>query len=259
MNGMEGIESATMQSCEKYAHNRDLLALAQGEDKASSEEATRRLIELNLGLVRSLALRFRDRGTEQEDLIQIGIIGMIKAIRSFDLARETAFSTYAVPLIIGEIRRHLRDDGPIKVSRYHRKLGLELMNARGRLLAQRGYEPGIEELAATCGVSAEEAAVAIDAVSPVASLSDTVGDEDSHLTLESRIADESNDIERISERIALGQAISRMPELWRKIVLLRYYRNMTQQETAEVLGLSQVKVSREEKKIMAFLKQELVG
>ena len=248
-----------MQVGDKYAKNRELIAIAQEGDTEDSQAATEQLIDLNMGLVRSLAMRFRDRGTELEDLLQIGTIGMIKAIRSFDLSRETTFSTYAVPLIIGEIRRHLRDDGLIKVSRYHRKLGLELMNARGRILAQRGYEPGIEELAAACEVSPEDAAVAIDAISPVASLSESVGTDESHLTLESRIADDSNEIERISENIALGQAIARMPELWKKIVLLRYYRNMTQQQTADCLGLSQVKVSREEKKIMIFLRGELVG
>lgn len=259
MNGAEGVETNTMQSCDKYARNRELIRQAQSEDNAMSLEATEELIDLNLGLVRSLAARFRDRGTELEDLIQIGTIGMIKAIRSFDLSRETTFSTYAVPLIIGEIRRHLRDDGLIKVSRYHKRLGLELMNARSRIVTERGYEPRIDELAALCEVSPEDAAIAMDAISPVASLSEVVGGDDSNLTLESRIADDDNEIERVSDSIALGQAISHMPELWKKIVLLRYYRNMTQQETANILGLSQVKVSREEKKIMTFLRGELVG
>lgn len=248
-----------MQTYDKYAKNKELIATAQGDREKEALAATEELIRNNQGLVRSLALRFKDRGTEVEDLIQIGTIGMIKAIRSFDLSRDTAFSTYAVPLIVGEIRRHLRDDGPVKVSRYHRKLGMELMNARNRLVTQNGYEPRIEELAQLCGVSAEEAAVAMDAISPVASLSDVVCGDDSGLTLESRIADEDDQIGRISDRIALGQAIARMPELWRKIVLLRYYRNMTQQETADCLGLSQVKVSREEKKIMTFLRSELAG
>ena len=192
-----------------------------------------------------------------EDLLQIGTIGMIKAIRSFELERETTFSTYAVPLIIGEIRRHLRDDGLIKVSRYHKKLGMELMNARNKIIGEDGREPKIEELAAICGVSPEDAAVALDAASPVMSLSSTVNSEDTALTLESRLADEDNEIEKTSDRIALSQAISKMPPSWRQIVILRYYKNMTQQETADVLGISQVKVSREEKKIMAFLKDEL--
>ena len=259
MKGMKGNENSTMQVCEKYAQNRELIKMAQGEDQVKSLAATERLVELNMGLVRSLAARFRDRGTEMEDLIQIGTIGMIKAIRSFELSRDTTFSTYAVPLIIGEIRRHLRDDGLIKVSRYHRKLGLELANVRNRIVTQRGYDPRIEELAEACGVGVEEAAVALEAISPVTSLSEVVGGEDSNLTLESRLADDDNEIERTADRIALGQAISHMPEMWQKIVLLRYYRNMTQQETADALGLSQVKVSREEKKIMAFLRGELVG
>ncbi len=244
---------------EKYARNKELIEIAQSEEEARSLAATEELICNNMGLVRSIAMRFRDRGTELEDLIQIGIIGMIKAIRSFETERETTFSTYAVPLIIGEIRRHLRDDGLIKVSRSQRKLGLELLNVRNKILATDGREPKLDELAILCGVSAEEAAVAIDAITPVSSLSESIGNDDGTLTLECRIADEDNEMERLSDSIALGQAVSKLPALWKKIVLLRYYRNLTQQETATRLGLSQVKVSREEKKIMAFLKTELTG
>ena len=249
----------SMSTLDKYARNKELLFWAQGLDPVNSLRATEELIRNNMGLVRSIALRFRDRGTELEDLIQIGIIGMMKAIRSFDMERDTAFSTYAVPLIIGEIRRHLRDDGLIKVSRIQRKLGVELMKARNRILSTDGREPSIEELASLCGVEIEEAAMALDAISPVTSLSESIGDGDTQLTLESRIADEENDIERLSDSIALGQAIEKLPTVWKKILILRYFKNMTQQETASLLGLSQVKVSREEKKIMAFLRQELVG
>ena len=193
-----------------------------------------------------------------EDLIQIGTIGMIKAIRSFDLARGTTFSTYAVPLIVGEIRRHLRDDGMIKVSRTYRRIGVALMNAQNRIRSEEGRDPTIGELAELCGVSPEEAAISLDAIAPVSSLSDTVYGEEG-VTLEGTIADEDNDIEKMSDKIALNQAISRMQPLWQKIVLLRYYRDMTQQQTADRLGLSQVKVSREEKKIMAFLREQLVN
>lgn len=247
-----------MQPCDKYSGNRELIFIAQGEDETAALDATEALIRINLGLVRSIAMRFKDRGVDMEDLIQIGTIGMIKAIRSFELERETTFSTYAVPLIIGEIRRHLRDDGLIKISRYHKKLGMELMNARNKIVSEDGREPQIEELAALCGVTPEDAAVAMDAASPVMSLSATIAD-DNTLTLESRIADNDNEIEKMSDRIALSQAISKMPPIWRQIVVLRYYKNMPQQETANCLGLSQVKVSREEKKIMAFLREELVG
>ena len=247
------------QTAEKYAKNRELIRVAQRGLDAPSLAATEELICNNMGLVRSIALRFQDRGTELEDLIQIGIVGMIKAIRSFDLSRETTFSTYAVPLIIGEIRRHLRDDGLIKISRGQRKLGMELMNVRNRILTVEGRDPRIDELAMLCGVTTEEAAIAIDAVAPVSSLSESIGNEDGGLTLESRIADEENEAERLSDSIALEEALGKLPPLWKKIVLLRYYRNLTQQETAARLGLSQVKVSREEKKIMAFLREELAG
>lgn len=259
MNPIDEAMDMSATSGEKYARNRELIRLAQSNNEKESLSATEELIRNNMGLVRSIAVRFRDRGTEIEDLIQIGTIGMIKAIRSFELERETTFSTYAVPLIIGEIRRHLRDDGPIKISRIQRRLGMELMKARNRILTGDGREPGIDELAASCGVSVEEAAMALDAISPITSLSESIGNDETSLTMESRLADDENDIERLSERIALGQAISKLPPLWKKILILRYFRNMTQQETADFLGLSQVKVSREEKKIMEFLRVELVG
>ena len=238
----------------RYASNLQLIMRAQAEDETAMEE----LVTLNMGLVRSLAIRFRDRGTEMEDLIQIGTIGMIKAIRSFDLSRGTTFSTYAVPLIVGEIRRHLRDDGMIKVSRTYRRIGVALMNAQSRIQSEEGRDPTIGELAELCGISPEEAAIALDAIAPVSSLSETVYGEEG-ITLEGTIADEDNDIEKMSDKIALNQAIARMQPLWQKIVLLRYYRDLTQQQTADRLGLSQVKVSREEKKIMAFLREQLAN
>ena len=242
------------QDEKRYASNARLIEEAQAGDEAAME----RLVVLNMGLVRSLAVRFKDRGTEMEDLIQIGTIGMIKAIRSFDLSRGTTFSTYAVPLIVGEIRRHLRDDGMIKVSRTYRRIGVALMNAQNRIRSEEGRDPTVGELAELCGVSPEEAAISLDAIAPVSSLSETVYGEEG-ITLEGTIADEDNDIEKMSDKIALNQAISRMQPLWQKIVLLRYYRDMTQQQTADRLGLSQVKVSREEKKIMAFLREQLAN
>lgn len=248
------VELTEGQEDSRYSSNTQLIGQAQ----AGNEEALERLVVQNMGLVRSLALRFRDRGTEMEDLIQIGTIGMIKAIRSFDLSRGTAFSTYAVPLIVGEIRRHLRDDGMIKISRTYRRIGVVLMNAQSRIQSEEGRDPTIGELAELCGISPEEAAIALDAIAPVSSLSETVYGEEG-ITLEGTIADEDNDIEKMSDKIALNQAISRMQPLWQKIVLLRYYRDLTQQQTADRLGLSQVKVSREEKKIMAFLREQLAN
>ncbi len=239
---------------ERFIRNRELIYRAQNGD----EGATETLIVENVALVKSIALKFRDRGTEFEDLMQIGTIGMIKAIRSFDIERGTAFSTYAVPLIVGEIRRHLRDDGLIRVSRGYKRTGMIIMREKNRIMTEEGREAGIGELAAAAGVSIEDAAVAIDAVSPVASLSDNVYGEDSR-TLDSVIPDResADELENLNDRISLTQAISKMPPEWRKIVLLRYYRDMTQQQVANLMGLSQVKISREEKKIMSFLRNEM--
>ena len=240
-----------------YSYNRELIEVAQSGDTEEAEYACAELVRVNTGLVRSIAIRFRDRGVDYEDLMQIGTLGLLKAIRSFDLERGTCFSTYAVPLIFGELRRHMRDEGPIKVGRYYKKLGAILMNERNRILSEEGREARIEELAALCSVRVEEAATAIDAISPVVSLSDNVFGEEG-MTLENTIPDEEalSDMERLCDRIALGQAVSKMPELWQKIVLLRYYREMTQQQTASNLGLTQVKVSREEKKIFEFLRKQ---
>lgn len=239
---------------ERYLRNRELILAAQSGD----DKATETLIVENTALVKSIALKFRDRGTEFEDLMQIGTIGMIKAIRSFEMDRGTAFSTYAVPLIVGEIRRHLRDDGLIRVSRGYKRTGIAIMREKNRIMVEEGRDAGVGELADAVGVSVEEAAIAIDAVSPVSSLSDNVFGEDSK-TLDSVIPDRAaaDELENLNDRISLGQAINKMPQEWRKIVLLRYYRDMTQQQVANMLGLSQVKVSREEKKIMSFLRGEL--
>ena len=248
------IENTVAQ--ERIEKNRELLILAAQGD----ERATEQLVVDNMPLVRSVAIKFKDRGTEYEDLVQIGTIGMLKAIRSFDVERGTAFSTYAVPLIVGEIRKHLRDDGPIKVGREYKRMGAALLGERNRIMASTGRDPSISELAVRCGVSAEDAAVALDAVAPVSSLSETVYD-DGGLTLEGTLPDQdsADETERMLDKLALSQAISRLDPLWRKIVLLRYWRNMTQQQVATALGLSQVKVSREEKKIMERLRELLGG
>lgn len=239
---------------ERYLRNRDLIRRAKEGDEAACET----LVIENTALVKSIALKFRDRGTELEDLMQIGTIGMLKAIRSFDMERGTAFSTYAVPLIVGEIRRHLRDDGLIRVSRGYKRTGIAIMREKNRIMTEEGREAGVSELAEIVGVSVEEAAISLDAVSPITSLSDNVYGEDSK-TYDAMIPDRAaaDEFENINDRIALGLAIAKMPPDWRKIVLLRYYRDMTQQEVANLMGLSQVKVSREEKKIITFLRSEM--
>ena len=190
--------------------------------------------------------------------MQIGTMGMIKAIHSFDMSRGTAFSTYAVPLIVGEIRRHLRDDGLIRVSRSTRHVGMLLMRERARIATEEGREATVSELAANLGMSVEEAAMALEAMAPVSSLSDNAYGEDSP-ELGAVIPDraEADDMAGRMDKIALAQVIAQLPPAWRKIILLRYYRNMTQQQVADLMGLTQVKVSREEKKIMAFMRERL--
>lgn len=236
----------------KYAENLILLAKAQSGDEHATEELMRR----NAGLVQSIAVKFCGRGTEFEDLVQIGNIGMLKAIRSFDAARGCVFSTYAVPLIFGEIRRFLRDDGLIKVSRPQKKLGAMLMRAKEEYITKNGASPHIDEIAAACGVSPEEAAAALSAVSPTMSLSEPLCGEGENFTLENTLCEEDGN-EKMLEKITLAEALAKLPELWRRIVLLRYFKDLSQQSTAEILGLSQVKVSREEKKLIEFLRREL--
>ena len=248
-----------MEENSRQSRHYALIATAQSGDKPAADAATEALLKENMGLVRGAAHRFRERGVEYEDLLQIGTIGMLRAIRSFDLSRGLAFSTYAVPLIVGEIRRHLRDDGLIRVSRNYKKLCMELCNKRAEILSREGREASIGELASLCGVSREEAAVAMASATPVTSLSDPAFEEDKG-ELSERLVDEESlhESEVLNDKIALREAIGRMPPLWRKILLLRYYRDRTQQQTADALGLTQVKVSREEKKILEFLRGELI-
>jgi RNA polymerase sporulation-specific sigma factor len=251
-------EISTGNSPTDFSDNIELIAIAQSDDGESARAvaATTRLIENNTGLVKKIALRFVGRGVEIEDLEQIGTIGMIKAIRSFDASRGTCFSTYAVPLIFGEIRRHMRDEGPIKIGRYYKRLGAAAVNYKNRVLADEGREVRVSEIADVLGVSAEEVAVAMGATSPIASLSDSAyGDEDG-VTLESTLADE-DEVQSMVDRLALAEAIKTMPKTWRQIVTFRYYRGMTQQEVARLLGITQVKVSREEKKILEYLREKL--
>lgn len=249
-------EKAEVSSSDRFLRNRELVKLAHDGD----EEALEILVNENIPLVRSVAHKFKDRGCEFEDLMQIGTIGMIKAVRSFEFDRGTAFSTYAVPLIVGEIRRHLRDDGPIKVSRSYKRVGVMLMREKTRIMSEEGREAGIAELASIVGVSIEEAGMAIDATSPISSLYECAYGEDSQ-TYGEIIPDraDADEFERLNDKIALSQAINKMPPEWRKIVLLRYYRNMTQMQVASALGMTQVKVSREEKKIMNFLRNQMLG
>ncbi len=240
-----------MDTQKKYADNAALLQKSLGGDKT----ATEKLVINNAGLVRGIAMRFVGRGTDLEDLLQIGNMGLIKAIRTFDPGRECAFSTYAVPLIFGEIRRHLRDDGLIKVSRTQKRLAAVLAEEREKA-AKAGENLRIEELAKRAGVSVGEAVSAMESALPVRSLTEPVWGEDEGVTLDAVLTDEDEG-ERTFDKLALSMSIDKLPPLQRRIILLRYYRDLSQQETADILGLTQVKISREEKKCLTFLRREL--
>ena len=238
------------ESSDYKASNAALLARLRAGD-AAAEEA---LLIRNRPLVLGIAGRFPTRYCEREDLVQMGMMGLLRAIRSFDPAKGCALSTYAVPLIAGEIRRFLRDDGAIKVSRAQKSLAARLLLEKERIEGE-GRCATLAELADACGVSKEDAAAAEAAAMPILSFSDPVG-ERGDTTLGSVIADENEEELRV-DRLALSMAMEKLSPLSRKILLLRYYRDLSQEATARALGLSQVKVSREEKKILAFLRTEL--
>ncbi len=230
-----------------YSDNSALAIKAKNGDA----EALAKLVSQNGGLVRSIALRFTGRGTDTEDLIQIGTLGFIKAVRCFDESYKTALSTYAVPLIVGEIKRFLRDDGTVKVSRSAKRNYAVLLHKRDEIIASGGSEPTVSALAAMCGISEEDAVFALGAGSAVVSL-DTAKDDDEP-TLAELIG--KDDTDAMIEKIALRDEIKKLPEMWRQIVALRFYKGLSQTKAAEILGLSQVKISREEQKIFTALRK----
>lgn len=234
-----------------YDENLTLLQAYREGDLQSGE----RLAELNAPLVYSIAGRFSGRGADMSDLVESGTLGLVKAMKTFDFSHGCAFSTYAVPLIFGEIRRFLRDDGIIKVSREEKRLSALLCAERERRLSA-GEDADIASVAAAVGISREDAASALFASSPVRSLDEAAFDDDEGSTLGSMICDEDAE-SRQFDRFALRMAIEKLSEPQRRLIILRYFRDLSQTETAKILGLTQVKVSREEKKIMDILRKEL--
>lgn len=231
-------------------HTRALLQAAQKGDRAACGQ----LVEENQGLIWSLVHRYARKGMDSEDLYQLGCLGFLKAVQGFDLDYGTQFSTYAVPKIAGEIRRFLRDDGMIRVGRGKREQALRLHKAREDLQAQLGRDPALSELARATGMTPEEIAAADLAAAAVISLQAESGE--TGLALEMVVGSESPE-EGMVETVALRTAIDRLPERERKLILLRYYKGLTQDKTARVLGISQVQVSRLEKKCLQILRREL--
>jgi len=228
----------------------DLIRQAQAGDR----EAGELLVQENAGLIWSVARRFLGRGTDGDDLYQLGCLGFIKAVEGFDLNFGTQFSTYAVPKIAGEIRRFLRDDGAVKVSRGLKEQAATIHMARQDLVNTLGREPTIQEISDKTGFSPEEIAMAETATAATESIHRQMGEEG--FSLESILTDTESE-ERLLEKISLRQAIERLPERERMVIQLRYFHAMTQDRVSKVLGVSQVQVSRIEKKALMKLKELL--
>ena len=227
-----------------------LLQAARSGDSGACEQV---LLENN-GLIWSVVRRYYGRGVEPDDLYQLGCLGFLKAVQGFDPEYGTQFSTYAVPKSAGEIRRFLRDDGPVTVSRGLKERGAGLRAVRGRLSVQLGREPTLSELAEETGLTPEEIAAADTAAEPVISLQSETGE--GGLTLEGMLTSGGEE-EGLVERITLRSAIAGLPEREQQVLVLRYYRGMTQMNTARVLGVSQVQVSRLERRALERLRCEM--
>ena len=226
----------------------ELIRLAQKGDRGACEQ----LINENSGLIWSVARRFIGRGTETDDLYQLGCLGFLKAVEGFDLEFGTQFSTYAVPKISGEIRRFLRDDGTLKVSRSLKEQAASIRSVRSKLTTLLGREPTIQELSDQTGFSPEEIAMAETATAATESIHQETGEDG--FCLENVLTDTESE-EQMVEKIALRQAVEKLPERERLVIQLRYYHSLTQQRVAKVMNVSQVQVSRIEKKALEKIRE----
>lgn len=243
----------------KFLNEKEVTKLEQTREwirraKEGNQEAKEKLILENTGLVWNVVRGFHGRGYDKEELFQIGCIGLIKSIERFDLNYDVKFSTYAVPLITGEIRRFFRDDGMIKVSRKWKEDGYRIYQSMQKLTQELGREPDLEELSVHSGISVEDIVLAMDANAEVESLNRTFQSEGKEVCIMDRIPSEESMEEKIIENIALEQAMNELTERERKLIQMRYFENKTQMETSKEFGVSQVQVSRLEKRILSKLK-----
>lgn len=229
-----------------------LIALSQSGDNLARDT----LVNCNIRLVWSVVQRFLNRGYEPDDLFQIGCIGLLKSVDKFDLSYDVKFSTYAVPMIIGEIQRFLRDDGTLKVSRSLKEMANKVRKTKDELSKRFGRLPTIKEVAEELEVTPEEVVFAQEANKPLSSIHETVFENDGDpITLMDQIADDTQD--KWFDKLALNEAIGTLNKRERLIIYLRYYRDQTQSEVAVRLGISQVQVSRLEKKILKIIKAQI--
>lgn len=224
------------------------------QSKSGNREAEEELVKANVGLIWSVARRYFGRGVDPDDLYQLGCLGFLKAVEGFNPAFGTQFSTYAVPKIAGEIRRFLRDDGTVKVSRGLKERSAHIKMVRQQLTAKLGREPTLSELSAETGLQAEEIAVAETATASAESIQKPSGEDG--FTLEDVLTDGEME-EKIVEKIALQEAIERLSEREQMVIKLRFFHGMTQDKTSKILGVSQVQISRIEKKALESLRKTM--
>ena len=237
-----------------YEDNSELLPLA----KAGDTEAMNRLIEANLPLVTSISKKFINRGYDYEDIYQIGCMGLVKAINNFDNKYNVKFSTYAVPMIIGEIKRFLRDDGIIKVSRNVKSLAKKLHFDKEALTKKLNRDPSIEELAEFSGINKEEILFALESSASMQYLYEVIHQDDgAPVLLIDKLSENAAEDKNLTERIALKEALNNLDVKSRQIIVLRYFKDKTQIQVAKMLGISQVQVSRIEKKVLLEMRKQL--
>ena len=237
-----------------YEENSQLIPLA----KAGNQDAMNKVIEMNLPLVSSISKKFLNRGYDYEDIFQIGSIGLVKAINNFDDKFNVKFSTYAVPMIMGEIKRFIRDDGIIKVSRNVKSLARKLHFDKENLTKQLDREPTIEELSEFSGVEKEEILFAIESSVNMQYLYDTIHQDDgAPVLLIDKLSEKGEDDSEMINRLALKEALRSLDSKSRQIIVLRYFKDKTQVQVAKMLGISQVQVSRIEKKVLGLMKEKL--
>ena len=247
-----GVDTAQLPVLSE-AEKRQLLTRARAGDAAARQA----MIEGNLRLVLSVVQRFAQRGENLDDLFQVGCIGLIKAIDNFDPAQPVRFSTYGVPMIIGEIRRFLRSEGMVKVSRPIRELAWKAYAVRERLERENGRDPTLAEIAGELDVTVEEIVEAMESGAEVESLQKTIYQGENHdISLMDRIPEKENGQEKLLNRIFLEELLGRLPAKERQLIYMRYFQDMTQAQIAGKLGISQVQVSRMEKKILRQMRME---
>lgn len=243
----------------KTLKNEEMMEL-MARSKAGDEQARQKLIEGNLRLVLSVIQRFCGRGENPDDLFQVGCIGLLKAIANFDETKEVRFSTYGVPMIAGEVRRYLRDNSVLRVSRSIRDLAYRILQCKEATTSETGREPTLEEIAQKMEISVEEVSGAMDAIAAPVSLFDPVySDGGDPLTVMDQIRDTRNTDERWLERIALRDAFSTLSDREKQILILRFYDGKTQMEVAGQVGISQAQVSRLEKSAINTMRRQVMA